>query len=230
MATAQEMIKRAMRLFGGLGTGEDLDASEAADGLVTLNAMLDSWQLDSLLVYSLADLTFSLVAGTRTYTIGPSGTVNTLRPIRIESAWTQDATGNRYECRPINKVDIDRVTALYVRAFYPSWYNYEPTFPLGTLSFYPTPSMTMTFAANVWSRLQSFANLTDTLSLPPGYEDAIVYNLAIHYAAEFGIDPPASVPQLAMSSKARVKAVNAPSPVMRNDFGNRRRWDINADF
>lgn len=48
MATARDYIGRAMRLLGVIAAGEDAEASEAANGLQSLNAMLNAWALDGL--------------------------------------------------------------------------------------------------------------------------------------------------------------------------------------
>lgn len=44
--TARDMIQGALRLIGALQPGEDMTASEAADGLDSLNQMLHEWPLD----------------------------------------------------------------------------------------------------------------------------------------------------------------------------------------
>jgi hypothetical protein len=56
--------------------------------------------------------------------------------------------------------------------------------------------------------------LTTTLSFPPGYKRAFKFNLACEIAAEFGVEPPASVRRLAMVSKRNLKRQNAPKDVM----------------
>ena len=52
MATANDMISRALRLIGVLGQGRRvLDTNEATDGLAALNTMLDSWSIDRSMIY-----------------------------------------------------------------------------------------------------------------------------------------------------------------------------------
>ena len=59
MATALDMIKRARKFIGALGVGETLETELANDGLEALNAMLDSWSLDDLMVSSLQALSLA---------------------------------------------------------------------------------------------------------------------------------------------------------------------------
>jgi hypothetical protein len=74
--------------------------------------------------------------------------------------------------------------------------------------------------------LQSFAAITDELDLPPGYQRAIEYNLAVEYGPEFGVDIPNTVRQIAESSRRNLKRINSPSPIMRSEAGymTRDRW------
>jgi hypothetical protein len=79
----------------------------------------------------------------------------------------------------------------------------------------------LTFKLRSWQRLQSFSSLTTALALPPGYERAIVFNLAMEFAPEFGtgakMDP--QVPLIATQSKAAIKTINQPSMVAQLDSG-----------
>lgn len=44
MATASEVINRALRLIGAVAAGEEPSAQESADALTALNAMLADWE------------------------------------------------------------------------------------------------------------------------------------------------------------------------------------------
>ena len=48
MATAQSVVKRALRLLAITQTGEEPSADEAQDALSALNEMLFSWELESI--------------------------------------------------------------------------------------------------------------------------------------------------------------------------------------
>ena len=87
MATAQDIINRSLRLIGVLGSGESPTGAEGVDALASLNAMLEVWRNDRLMVYSIDRVEFtSLVASTQTYTIGSGATINVERPLKIERA------------------------------------------------------------------------------------------------------------------------------------------------
>jgi hypothetical protein len=84
--TAGELIKSSLRLIGAIGTSEVPTADEFTDALNALNDLLETWSTQNLAVYGSADVTFNTVAGTATYTIGPTGAWVTDRPVRINDA------------------------------------------------------------------------------------------------------------------------------------------------
>lgn len=55
MATALDVIRRAMRLIGALQEGEVPNADQASDGLVSLQAMLGEWETRGVGLGALAD-------------------------------------------------------------------------------------------------------------------------------------------------------------------------------
>jgi hypothetical protein len=49
--TALDIIKRALRLIGIVASGESVASDEAQDGLMSLNAMIDSWKAQGIDCY-----------------------------------------------------------------------------------------------------------------------------------------------------------------------------------
>jgi hypothetical protein len=76
------------------------------------------------------------------------------------------------------------------------------------LTVYPVPTIAMTLNLWSWKPLSSFAAVTDVVSLPPGYEKAIAYNLAIELAPENEVPVPATVERGAITSKKLIKRTN----------------------
>ena len=62
-----------------------------------------------------------------------------------------------------------------------------------------------------------FANLSDSFTFLPGYEDAIRYNLAIRLCPRNGIAVTAEMQDLARSSKAIIKRANLTYDAMECD-------------
>lgn len=233
MATSISMITRSMRLSGAIGKGETPDDDEAADGLVALNSMLDSLSIDRLSVYYMVQETLTMVAATATYTMGSGGNLNTTRPTRIE-----DACFIRYNSidTPLTLLDFQGYAAIVdktTQTNIPQYLFVDMQNPLARLTFWPVPSSASAVAyISSWKQLQQFSALTTALAMPPGYEEMIVFNLAVRWAGpEFGQKVPDEVKALAVMSLANVMRMNAPAPVMRSELGVlTRRWPAGSIY
>lgn len=213
MATALDIIKRSMRLLRLLGENEDPTTSEAEDGLTALNSMLDAWNIDRLMTYQVASQNFSWPASTASRTIGPSGNFNTVRPVKIESAYFRDADNEDFELTILNYESYDRIALKSVEATYPEYLYYDPGYTLGTIYLADVPSSTFTLYIRTWTPFTAVASIATTVALPPGYKRAIEYNLAAEMAPEFGVEPSADVRRIAMESKRSIKSSNS-SPII----------------
>jgi hypothetical protein len=209
MATSQSLIDRAARLVGAVNSGVSCTAAESADGLIALNAMLEAWQIEKLDVYAFVDTAYSLVAATSSYTVGPAGNFAlTPRPYKIEECFVR-VSGIDY---PVDLLTAEQWFAIPIKtdtATYPDRAYYEPTLPTGTLIVYPVPSAVSSLHIVTWQVVSNLAALSTTISLPPGYERAITYNLAIEWAGtEFGLPPSNDVRKIAQDSLAAIQRAN----------------------
>lgn len=208
MATALDMITRAMRLIKVYGTGENVGDDEAADGLVALNAMLDDWANEHLMLYAASKDAITLTPSLASYTIGPSGSTITPRPVSIDPGTYLDISGISY---PLEIVTLDQYNDVVLKTLttsIPQFIFYNPTFPNATVTLYPVPTVAATLNLWTWKPLTTFATLTQDLALPPGYENAIVYNLAEYLGPEFGADIHIAVHNKAVSLKKKLKRTN----------------------
>ena len=208
MATAQDIIDRALRLIGAIESGESGTSDESADGLEALNALIDSWRNDRLMVYARTEVSFAMIAGTSSYTVGSGGNFNTTRPVKIESAFHTKSNVN-YPVELIDErkwyaIDDRTVTGEIVEK---AWYN--PTLSTGTLKVYPVPNATHTLTLVVWTPISTLATVGTSVTLPPGYERALAYNLAIELAPEFQVSARPEVVKIASDSLAALKRVNS---------------------
>lgn len=228
MSTAQTIIDRAYRLLGAIASGSSATSAESADALIALNAMLESWQLEKLMVYAVQDKTYTL-AGSGTITLGAAGNITT-RPDRIEAAFIRSGD-NDY---PMNKRDLAwwvGVTDKTVTADIPTDFYYEPSYPQGVLNIHPVPSAANVLHVLMWTPFTAFAAVGTTVSLPPGYERALAYNLAIDVAPELGATPSAAVVKGATDSKAAIKRANSRPISSRSELASmgHGRFDIFTD-
>lgn len=208
MTTVLNIIEGAARLIGALNKGENLSADDAADGLVALNDLVASWANDSLLVTARTEETFSLVAGVASYTIGPSKTFNTARPIVILEAQIRDSGGLDYPVTIISDEEYQDIQFKSTSDSLPQYLNYDNGYPFGTINLYATPSVAYSIRLLSEKPLTSFTSTSQTVDLPPGWNKALRFNLAVDMAPEFikpnELDP--LVIQGAKDSKGAIKA------------------------
>lgn len=207
-----------MRLLEKLVDGDTSSPTEYASGLVALNAMVDSWRNDSLNCFATRTEAVTMVAATSSYTIGPSGSLNTTRPVKIEAAWI-DSGGLSYQVEILSDTDYDAIPFKASTGDFPSGVNYRATMPTGTLKVWPVPIRASTLNLRTWTPFTAFAAITDTVSLPPGWEEALAFNLAIEISSEFSAPVAPSVSKRATESLASIKRVNSRRIVAKSQIG-----------
>ena len=208
MATALDLITRALRVIKVYGTGETVSATEAADGLESLNSMLDDWANEHLMLYAATLNSITLTPSLATYTIGPTGSTVTARPVSIDPGTYLEINGISY---PLEIVTLDQYNSVVLKTLnssIPQYIFYKADFPDASVTLYPVPSVAATLKLWSWKPLSTFAALTDVVTLPPGYKNAIVFNLAEYLAPEFGADIHISVHTKASTLKKKLKRTN----------------------
>lgn len=208
MATAATIIARSLRLLGQIPSGGTPSTEEYADGLTAVNAMLDSWRNDRLMCYARRDESLTMVVAQSSYSIGPSGDLSTTRPVRIDDAYVVYGTLSDANIRILSDEEWDAIPDKTATSTWPNRINYRATMPTGTLYAYPVPNAASVLHLLTWTPLTVFTAITDTVSLPPGWEEALASNLAINLAPEYETEPRPSVIKLATDSKAGIKRIN----------------------
>jgi hypothetical protein len=212
MTTARTIIKKAMQKSGILTKGENPSADEANDALDTLNDLLSSWSNDSLLVYVRSLEQFTLAAGTANYTIGPSMTFNTARPLQIASGYVRSGSTD-YPLNKLQDVVFDESITDKSSPGIPDTFVYDNNSPTGIITFHPVPSENYPVYLRMEKLLTQFA-LDDDLTFPPGWERALIYNLAIELAPEYGQDVGQVVFTIAQESIGKIKEAVARNRTM----------------
>lgn len=217
--TWKQVAYRAFRLAQvNKMAGRDVNTFEDADALVALNAMLDAWNGERLFIPRVARLTFPLEAGKPSYSLGPDGDWNAVRPLRLEHAGIiVDGTETPIDvlitadqwAEVSRKSDSSEPCAVYV----------DPEPAALRLWFYPVPSTAYDVALYAWDQLLKIGALDETAVFPPGgYENAIVYNLALEIAAQW---PDNRISPITISRageyKATVKRLNIKPVLMKSD-------------
>lgn len=226
MTAAADIIRRSLRLIGVLATGETPAAAEQADALEALNAMLDTWRTESLSVYALRTETLPLT-GAASYSIGVGGDLDIERPVKIESAY-QRIAGVDSPVVVASKQAYDGATAKGTTGDPASWLYYEPSYPVGRVHLYPVPA-SGELHLTVWTPLAQLA-ASDDVALPPGYREAITYQLAMRLAAEYGKPVAPEIAAMGAAAKADIKRVNTRVPLMSSGLTTGQRYDVRTGF
>lgn len=213
---ALDLIKSSLRLINAIAIGETPTGQEATDSLRVLNNLLETWSTENLTVFTQESLTFNLVPGQGSYTIGPAGNWNATRPVNIEIARTT-YQGVDF---PLERIDEDWYNLIAIKqqqSQIPCWFKYDADFPLGVVTLWPVPNFASTITLTVNKQFPETPSTATVLSYPPGYERALRYCLAVELGPEYGVLVPEIVVAQARAAKASIKRANNKSPVSRAD-------------
>ena len=103
-------------------------------------------------------------------------------------------------------------------------FYYDPQYPQGVINVFP-PLNGNALEIFTWGFLTPPTSLTATYSAPPGYAEVVIWNLARELWPLATHDvfvnklPFQYICGMAAKARDAVKAVNAPMPKLRNDFG-----------
>ncbi len=211
--TANTLIQRALQLIGVIAAGENPTSDDLADGLVTLNDMVNAWALEPLTIFTEQRVTAALSASTQNYTIGAGATISTPRPLWVPNAGIIPS-GATNEL-PINLLSDDQWAGIAIKSLtsvFPTamYYNYDfnATTGYGLVAVWPIPTTTPTLVLYLPEAVTAFADGTTSYKFPPGYERMLRFNLAVELAPEYGRQVDPAVGAIAMQSKGNIKRAN----------------------
>jgi hypothetical protein len=226
MATVRDLINASFRLIGVTSSGETAKADELTDALSSLNRMIARWSNERLFVYARVRETFPLVAAQASYTMGVGGNFNTSRPMRIDAAAILDDITEL----PIDIISQNEWAAIVQKTMQspiPVKLHAEATTTQATLRMWPVPSEVKTLVLYSWKPISSFSAAGDTVSFPPGYEDAIVYCLAVRLAPEYGRSVDPGILMEMTEAKANIKRMNIQPQYLSIDLAITGRGKFN---
>lgn len=241
--TANDLIRSAMRLIQVASVDTVLTASELQDGLESLNRMIDSWSLDELMLYQVTREQFELVSGQNPYSIGYGGDWNTSRPTKIIGAYLTLNNGSIPVDYPMMVLSWDDYNAIRLKTLstnFPGYIYYQPSFPLGEVYIYPlfSPNDPSTqgpayITLTSWKPLDIIVDPTAYIELPPGYWEAIVFNLAVRIAEEYQFAIRPQTVELAIGALKRIKRINQRTMTLQTDTAlmntSQMRYNIFSD-
>jgi hypothetical protein len=230
--TGLDLVTESHKVLGLVAVGETLTAAEATDGLSSLNRMLSAWSTDGLLIYTRTREAVAMTPGTASYTMGASGTYSATRALVIEEALIRDETVSPALESPMEILSLAEWAAIPQKdssSAVPTKLFHDSGYPLDTVTVYPKPTAAHKLVLYSQKPLTAISALTTDISLPPGYEEALIYNLAIRLAPSYSKAVPDSVVAIATESKEGLKRANyKPSYLKADDvlLSNGRAFNI----
>jgi len=184
MPTLNSVLMGALKLAGVVGEGQTPAAYVIADALHSLNLMTDLWSSQG--VFFPTRETLAVTSGVSSYTIGTGGVFNTSRPVSVRDSHILIGT-QEYPVKAITHSQYEGIgnKALTGR---PYLMHMLPTMPTGTIKLFPVPDANYSLILVSLKPIPTYttASLPAATGLPPGFDMAIEYGLAMIVAAQKG--------------------------------------------
>ena len=214
MSTWTDVINEAFQDLGVIQPGEIISPTMQAAAFLVLKQMYSSWGAEQTMAYLTVHKGFSLTPGTVAYTLGAGGSLNAgVRVVRV-TGWTAYSGGfrNGGQVLSLEAVHAQAKDVIGRTSILPEAVGCDGSFPLINLEVFPPPAAAPgTLELDYYTPLVAPVNLSDNITLPEGWEEALHFNLAIalspQYARVGGV-PPALMAN-AQNSKAVIVQRNA---------------------
>jgi hypothetical protein len=217
---ASTLIQTGYRLAGiQIEAGRSYSTSQGNEGLAVLNSMLDSFQIDRLLVPTILGQTFPIATGQQSYTVGIGGDISIPRPTQlVRGGYVFTSTNPQVEV-PMEiwndqQWDAEETKTLTATIPYALYYQRDigDNTGFGYLYPWPIPTSSGNIVLYVWGNyiLQQLPALETSFVLLPGYQEMLENNLAVRIAQRFPTRAHLSnlTLSIAASSMRRVKTMN----------------------
>lgn len=221
MTTGTILVQDALVQRGVIPENTAPSADQLASGLRWLNRMLDSWSNEISMLYSINTESFPLTAGTASYS---TSLLANGRPVSVDFMFVR-LSNIDYEVKLVDNQTFNAVTYKPTPSV-PSICYYNDGFPNGTFNFYPIPYAAFTCFVDVLRVLSGPITATTDVVMPPGYEKAIVDNLAVYM--NYGLAPTQQMLNDARESRAVLKRRNYTPLIMNTGLGGSH--SVNNDF
>lgn len=214
MPTGRKLITDTMRLIEATSAGEIPEPDEMIDALDRLNEMMDTWSAQKLATFAILRAEYTLTSGKQSYTLGPTGDFVQQRPTWIKQmGLLQNNNPNQPIEHPLRILNVDQwaheVPVKNVSSALPTKVYIEWTHPDLTFHLWPLPNKGgLEVVVYTELSLTPWPTLDSNLVFPPGYHEAIRYNLGVRLCPEFGRPIAPSVAGLADKTFSVIKSNN----------------------
>ena len=213
MTTVRDIIQDSMIEIGALAPADAMPAEDAAYGLRALNRMIQKWNTEELMIYTINRQTFPIVINEQKYTIGIGGDINIPRPVKVQMAsviiQTNAVSPVELALRELTDEEWRATAVKNVTSAYPTQFWLDGNYPLNGMYLWPIPQNPYSeLVLYTWGKTENFATLNDEVSFPNGYEEALVTNLAITLSNSYGVQAGPALVARAAASKSAIESIN----------------------
>lgn len=222
MPTARVLIEDALEEIGVGNPGDPISAPDMSLGLRVLDRMLNAWAADATTLAITNRVTATLTAGTSQRTIGPTGNIVTQRPVYIDAVNYLIPGATPPVEVPMGAMTDQQFEALSIKSLSSSlpmlfYYQTSVTSDNGTMIFWPVVNQSVDIALYLPAAVAEPSTLATVLTVPPGYQDAIHYDLAYRLCGPFGRPIPDGLPQLRQNALMVMKRPNQEPMILSVD-------------
>jgi hypothetical protein len=201
--TRDDLISAALRKTNTIGTGETPDSSLVTEVAGALQRVVKALEADGMPLWRITEATLTPVAGTVSYTIGESATINTPAPLKVLQAFRRKTLNNVTNDVPMHidpyydyNLLPNKTTAGYpVRLFYKAPGANAAAAVQSTIYLWPVPDSTFVSGSDGTGTIKiyyqrPFDDLDasgDHLDFPSYWYQAVVWGLADEIAGEQGV-------------------------------------------
>lgn len=225
--TPQDLATNALKKIGAVAAGETPDFNTLNDAYTRLNEFLDLMATQKLTINGIQKFSINGISGHNPYTIGPAGDFNQARPIwvpvvtiTLPGTIPADLTLSPISAEGYAEAIVSKTTQSQV----PEIFYYDQAGPpKGNLYLWPILN-DATVLLNIWVpvALVQFTSLTQSITLLPGYQAMLEWNLAADLLPEWGRVDPETVQMImgkAESTMGWIKRANMAPQSLKCDPG-----------
>lgn len=174
------IIADAMLDAGLLQEGASPNSEQLAKYSRRLRDMIRLWQTQGLKLWLNVDTTITLVAGTDTYTMSPTGNVPMSKPMRVIDAYYSDSSANRRPIFPLARTEYDRLSQVTQTGQVTQYFVDKQQSAL-VVKLWLVPDATAatgTVHLVLQAQVTNFTSLTETMNFPEEWRIALRWGLA----------------------------------------------------
>lgn len=177
-----KLVKAAMRKCGVLAEGETPSTESYTNCTEALNNIVVRFATLGMPLWKRIELPMTLVLSTKDYTIPNS--------LKVAQVVLKDTTGGtQYDLINKSRYDYNRLPS--TTSGLPVHWSFNPNLENGTLSIWPAPDASAVSNKSLvvvyQKEFDGFFSSTDTPDFPSYWTDALIYELAVNIAPEYGV-------------------------------------------